>query len=139
MSIHEKKECPNRIITSSNMEITNLVKETLLPTSYINPPFAFPAPNEKHKCISASMWMGIFFSPLLHRRDFFILFFSHVRIDGSRVRIGGLHIRADAACVRVDRARVRADRVLLRVDAVKTCPWIKLRLGGKKGLTRSFV
>jgi hypothetical protein len=43
----KKKECPNRIIISSNMEIGNLVKETLLPTSYINLPFAFPAPKEK--------------------------------------------------------------------------------------------
>jgi hypothetical protein len=54
MPIHGKKECPNRSITSSNMWIGNLVKETLLPTSYTNLPFAFPAPKEKHKCISAS-------------------------------------------------------------------------------------
>jgi hypothetical protein len=26
-----------------------------LPTSYIKPPFAFPAPKEKHECISASV------------------------------------------------------------------------------------
>jgi hypothetical protein len=41
MPIHEKKECPNRIIISSNMGIGNLVKETIPPTPYINPPFAF--------------------------------------------------------------------------------------------------
>jgi hypothetical protein len=56
MSIHEKKECPNRIIISSNMEIGNLVKEMLPPIPYINPPFAFPAPKEKQKCISVSVW-----------------------------------------------------------------------------------
>jgi hypothetical protein len=54
MPIHEKKECPNPIIISSNMGIGNLVKETLPSASYINPPFAFPAPEEKHKCIKAS-------------------------------------------------------------------------------------
>jgi hypothetical protein len=54
MPIHEKKECPNRIIISSNMGIGNLVKETIPPTPYINPPFAFWAPKEKHKYISAS-------------------------------------------------------------------------------------
>jgi hypothetical protein len=35
------------------MEIGNLVKETIPSAPYINPPFAFPAPKEKHKCISA--------------------------------------------------------------------------------------
>jgi hypothetical protein len=49
MPIYEKKECPNPSIISSNMGIGNLIKETLLPTVYINPPFAFPAPKEKHK------------------------------------------------------------------------------------------
>jgi hypothetical protein len=54
MPIHEKKECPNRIIISSNMGIGNLVKETLLPILYINPPFAFLASKEKQKCKSTS-------------------------------------------------------------------------------------
>jgi hypothetical protein len=30
MPIHEKKECPNPIIISSNIEVGNLVKEMLL-------------------------------------------------------------------------------------------------------------
>jgi hypothetical protein len=54
--IHEKKECPNPIIISSNMGIGNLVKETLLSASYINPPFAFPTSKDKHKCISTFAW-----------------------------------------------------------------------------------
>jgi hypothetical protein len=37
------------------MGIGNLVKETLPTTPYINPPFAFPAPKEKRKCISVSV------------------------------------------------------------------------------------
>jgi hypothetical protein len=49
-----KKKCPNPIIISSNMEFGNLVKEMLPSAPYINPPFAFPATKEKHKCISAS-------------------------------------------------------------------------------------
>jgi hypothetical protein len=52
----KKKECPNPIIISSNMGIGNLVKEMLLSASYINPPFAFPAPKKKRKYISASAW-----------------------------------------------------------------------------------
>ena len=36
------------------MEIGNLVKKTLPFASYINPPFAFLAPKEKHKYIGAS-------------------------------------------------------------------------------------
>ena len=54
MPIHEKKECPNRINTSLDMGITNLVKETLPPTPLIKPPFAFPTLKEKHKYISMS-------------------------------------------------------------------------------------
>jgi hypothetical protein len=50
----KKKECPNPIIISSNMGIGNLVKETLPSAPYINPPFAFPGPKEKRKCISSS-------------------------------------------------------------------------------------
>jgi hypothetical protein len=50
----KKKECPNPIIISSNIGIGNLVKETLPSAPYINPPFAFPALKEKHKCISVS-------------------------------------------------------------------------------------
>jgi hypothetical protein len=54
MPIHEKKECPNPIIISSNMGVGNLIKEMLPFASYINLPFAFPAAKEKRKCISAS-------------------------------------------------------------------------------------
>jgi hypothetical protein len=50
----KKKEFPNPIIISSNMGIENLVKKMLPFASYINPPFAFPAPKEKRKCISTS-------------------------------------------------------------------------------------
>jgi hypothetical protein len=75
MPIHEKKECPNRIITSSNIGITNLVKETLPPTPYIKPPFAFPTPKEKHKCISTSARM---------EKKFKIKFRVHA--DGTSVR-----------------------------------------------------
>jgi hypothetical protein len=50
----KKKRSPNPIIISSNMGIGNLVKEILPFTPYINPPFAFPAPKEKHKYISVS-------------------------------------------------------------------------------------
>jgi hypothetical protein len=57
MPIHDKKECPNPIIISSNMGIRNLVKETLPSAPYINPPFAFPASKEKRKYISASARM----------------------------------------------------------------------------------
>jgi hypothetical protein len=57
MPIHEKKQCPNPIIISSNMGIGNLVKETASVRTLHQPPFAFPAPKEKRKCISASAQM----------------------------------------------------------------------------------
>jgi hypothetical protein len=74
MPIHEKTECPNPIIISSNMGIGNLVKETLPSALYINPPFVFPAPKEKHKYISASARTGkiikkIKIIPCLRRRE----------------------------------------------------------------------
>jgi hypothetical protein len=108
MPIHEQKECPNRIITSSNMGITNLVKETLPPIPYIKPPFTFPAFKEKHKCISASVRTWIFYISLIY--------FS---------------------CVRANKPHVHADKVLSCVDAVKTHPRVKLRPGGKNGQTRT--
>jgi hypothetical protein len=52
MPIHEKKECPNPIIISSNMGIGNLVKETFLSAPYINPHSHFQPPR---KNVSASM------------------------------------------------------------------------------------
>jgi hypothetical protein len=42
----KKKECPNPIIISSNMEIGNLVKETLPSAPYINPPLHFQPPRK---------------------------------------------------------------------------------------------
>jgi hypothetical protein len=89
MPIHEKKECPNQIITSSNMGITNLVKETLPPTPYIKPPFAFPTPKEKHKCISASARME-----------------KKIKMKNEKlcVRTDGTSVRADSA------GRVHKDR-----------------------------
>jgi hypothetical protein len=46
MPIHEKKECQNPIIISSNMGIGNLVKETLLSAPYINPHSHFQVPRK---------------------------------------------------------------------------------------------
>jgi hypothetical protein len=60
MPIPESKKCPNPIIISSNMGIGNLVKETIQSAPYINPPFAFPAPKEKRKYISASARTNLF-------------------------------------------------------------------------------
>jgi hypothetical protein len=83
MPIHEKKECPNRIIISSNMGIGNLVKETLLSTSYINPPFAFPAPKEKSKCISASVRTH---SRVRADGNFYFYFFSFAQTGPASAR-----------------------------------------------------
>jgi hypothetical protein len=79
----KKKECPNPIIISSNMGIGNLVKETLSTVSYINPPFAFPAPKEKRKCISASAWMRPASARMqknIKKRKFFLFFIFYFLI-----------------------------------------------------------
>jgi hypothetical protein len=138
MPIHEKKECPNRIIISSNMGIGNLVKETLPPTPY----------KEKHKCISVSAQTRptsvqtkqfLFFprpgghthattqtQPAPARMDkFFFFFFFFTRPQGrdQLPRRWGLNLHGHTW--------VHTDGVLPRVDVVKTCPQVKLRLGGK--------
>jgi hypothetical protein len=91
----KKKECPNPIIISSNMGIGNLVKETLPSAPYINPPFAFPAPKEKRKCISASAQTR----PASVRMNFFIfLYLFCVRADaitGPRQEAPRPHGRGD--------------------------------------------
>jgi hypothetical protein len=104
------------------MGIGNLVKETLPFAPYINPPFAFPAPKEKRKCISASAQTGILF--------FIFYFFS------TSMRMGLAFAPVDPASVRTY-ARVRADEVLPHMDEAKTGPRVKLRPGGKSGRTRS--
>jgi hypothetical protein len=86
----KKKECPNPIIISSNMGIGNLVKETLPSTLYINPPFAFLAPKEKRKCISAVARTRK--NNNLKKK---INFFFRIRVDGTNVR-------ADATSLSVD-------------------------------------
>jgi hypothetical protein len=88
-----KKECPNPIIISSNMGIGNLVKETLASTPYINPPFTFPAPREKHKCISASASTG----PASVRTH------SHLHVDATNVREKNNSASARThSCIRAD-------------------------------------
>jgi hypothetical protein len=91
----EKKECPNPINTSSNMGIGNLVKETASVRTLNQPPFAFPAPKEKRKCISASMRTRPASVQTQKKKIFNIFsfpFFFLVRADRANVRTDGKKI-----------------------------------------------
>jgi hypothetical protein len=132
MPIHEKKKCRNPIIISSNMGIGNLVKEMLPSAPYINPPFAFPTPKEKHKFISAYV-----------RTEFFIFFPRPQGCTHASTSSHGRNQRPRgqdffSSHVHSGGPGVRADGVLPCADVVKTPLRVKLRTRGKSGRTRSF-
>jgi hypothetical protein len=88
----KKKECPNPIIISSNMGIRNLVKETAFVRTLHQSPFAFPAPKEKRKCISASARMqpASVQTQKKNNNTFYSLFFFFlVRADKTSVCADG--------------------------------------------------
>jgi hypothetical protein len=95
------------------------------------PPFAFPAPKEKHKCISASART----QPASAWTEFLICIFFNKKIPRLR---GRTRVHADAlGCTRTQLgAHVHANGVLPYVDAVNTCPWVKLHPEGKNGRTK---